>query len=420
MQENKTSLVRTRDGKNYLVPFSLITLLFFLWGFANSTHGVLNKFFQDALQLKSTDTAWIQAMVYGGYFLMAIPASKIISKFGYKTGALTGLCLFGVGALLFYPASTTLSFTFFLFALFVMGCGMTCLETACNPYATRLGDPETGVQRLNMAQTFNGLGCIGGPAIGLLVYSGDTETAATEDGMFRVALPYICMGLTAFAVALFFSFIKLPDIRDVKLQNVDEADAKSGLIYNKGFLLGALALFMYVGAQTVLNSYFIGYTTSLEGLDISPKTASLLLGFGAMTLFLLGRIICNWVMKFVEAPKILAVFSIGGVVTMFLMAIQILGSSANLAMYMLAFFFESLMFPAVFALSIEGLGKKDTQTASAILIMCIVGGAVVPIVMAWVENVTSMAFSFVVPSVCFLFVLIFALYKVIFLKKANI
>lgn len=125
-------------------------------------------------------------------------------------------------------------------------------------------------------------------------------------------------------------------------------------------------------------------------------------------------------MKFVEAPKILAVFSIGGVVTMFLMAIQVLGSSANLAMYMLAFFFESLMFPAVFALSIEGLGKKDTQTASAILIMCIVGGAVVPIVMAWVENVTSMAFSFVVPSVCFLFVLIFALYKVIFLKKANI
>lgn len=186
MKQKRIPLV----GRQYLVPFILITSLFFLWGFAHAILNVLNKHFQEILDITKTHSAFIQMTMYMGYFIMAIPAGFFISRFGYRRGVVFGLLLYGVGSLLFIPGQHYLSFNLFLFALFVIGCGLTFLETAANPYATELGAKETAASRLNFAQSFNGLGCICAPVLaGLLLFSKDGQT-----GSSNVALPYICMG----------------------------------------------------------------------------------------------------------------------------------------------------------------------------------------------------------------------------------
>ena len=204
MKQKRIPLV----GRQYLVPFILITSLFFLWGFAHAILNVLNKHFQEILDITKTHSAFIQMTMYMGYFIMAIPAGFFISRFGYRRGVVFGLLLYGVGSLLFIPGQHYLSFNLFLFALFVIGCGLTFLETAANPYATELGAKETAASRLNFAQSFNGLGCICAPVLaGLLLFSKDGQT-----GSGNVALPYICMGVIVLLVALVFSRIKLPEI----------------------------------------------------------------------------------------------------------------------------------------------------------------------------------------------------------------
>mgnify|MGYP000963154375 CR=1 FL=1 len=204
MKQKRIPLV----GEQYLVPFILITSLFFLWGFAHAILDVLNKHFQELLDITKAHSAFIQAMMYMGYFVMAIPAGLFISRFGYRRGVVFGLVLYGVGSLLFIPGQYYLSFNMFLFALFVIGCGLTFLETAANPYATELGAKETAASRLNFAQSFNGLGCICAPVlVGLLLFSEDGNSGAGN-----VALPYVGMGIVVLLVALVFSKIKLPEI----------------------------------------------------------------------------------------------------------------------------------------------------------------------------------------------------------------
>ena len=203
--KKKPSLVRLTDGTSLLVPFILITSLFFLWGFAHSILDVLNKHFQDALGITKTKSALVQAVVYGGYFLMALPAGAIIRRWGYRTGVLTGLLLYGVGALLFIPGGSLQSFEFFLFSLFVIGCGLTCLETAANPYVTVLGEPAAAERRINLAQSFNGLGWICGPLVGgWFLFS--------EGGEANISLPYAIIGIVVLLVAVVFSRVRLPEI----------------------------------------------------------------------------------------------------------------------------------------------------------------------------------------------------------------
>lgn len=194
----KIRLVQTADGVNYLVPFVLITTLFFLWGFAHSILDVLNKHFQDALSISKTHSALIQAVVYGGYFLMAMPAGEIIRRHGYRAGVVTGLLLYGIGALMFIPGEQIMSFKFFLLSLFIIGCGLTCLETAANPYVTVLGDKDSAERRINLAQSFNGLGWICGPLVGgLFLFSAD-------GGSGNVAIPYAIIGILVLLVAIVF------------------------------------------------------------------------------------------------------------------------------------------------------------------------------------------------------------------------
>lgn len=391
----RNGLVRTKEGRSFLLPFILITSLFFLWGFAHSILDVLNKHFQDTMEITRTRSALIQAVVYGGYFIMALPAGNIIRRFGYRAGVLTGLVLYGVGALLFIPGGRIGSFEFFLFSLFVIGCGLTCLETAANPYVTVLGAPEGSERRLNLAQSFNGLGWICGPLVGgffLFAGGGDVST------------PYAIIGCIVLAVALVFARVKLPEIGDTPAPRMKEESTDSrGLWKESTFTFGLVALFLYVAAQTGINSFFINYATETAG--ISAHEASVWLSFGGMGLFMAGRMGGSWLMRSVRAEKVLTACAVGAVASM--AAVILLPGKAGWYGLLCCFLCESIMFPTIFALALRKTGS-NTKRASSFLIMSIVGGAIAPVLMGAIADTSSMAAGFSVPLVCFVVIAVYA------------
>lgn len=391
----RNGLVRTKEGRSFLLPFILITSLFFLWGFAHSILDVLNKHFQDTMEITRTRSALIQAVVYGGYFIMALPAGNIIRRFGYRAGVLTGLVLYGVGALLFIPGGRIGSFEFFLFSLFVIGCGLTCLETAANPYVTVLGDPEGSERRLNLAQSFNGLGWICGPLVGgffLFAGGGDVST------------PYAIIGCIVLAVALVFARVKLPEIGDTPAPRMKEESTDSrGLWKESTFTFGLVALFLYVAAQTGINSFFINYATETAG--ISAHEASVWLSFWGMGLFMAGRMGGSWLMRSVRAEKVLTACAVGAVASM--AAVILLPGKAGWYGLLCCFLCESIMFPTIFALALRKTGS-NTKRASSFLIMSIVGGAIAPVLMGAIADTSSMAAGFSVPLVCFVVIAVYA------------
>ena len=400
------SLIKTKDGRSYLLPFVLITSLFFLWGFAHSILDVLNKHFQDSLQISKTGSALVQAMVYGGYFLMAIPAGKIISRWGYRTGVITGLLLYGAGALMFIPGAYIMTFWFFLLCLFIIGCGLTCLETAANPYVTVLGDPESAERRINLSQSFNGLGWIVGPLVGgLLLFDGEDGTASSS----LLALPYAVIGVVVLIVALIFSRTMLPEPAaesPADGEDMPTTDEPRSLWSYPTFVFGLVALFLYVAAQTGLNSFFINYAT--ENADVNAQTAAVLLGFGCMGLFMLGRMGGSWRMSMVRSERVLAACGVGAVLTM--AVILFCPGSWGIAALLVCYLCESIMFPTIFALAIKGVGRH-TKQASSYLIMSIVGGAVAPLLMGLIADTTGdMRPAFTVPMVCYAVITAYAVY----------
>ncbi len=399
------SLIKTKDGRSYLLPFVLITSLFFLWGFAHSILDVLNKHFQDSLQISKTGSALVQAMVYGGYFLMAIPAGKIISRWGYRTGVITGLLLYGTGALLFIPGAYIMTFWFFLMCLFIIGCGLTCLETAANPYVTVLGDPESAERRINLSQSFNGLGWIVGPLVGgLLLFDGEDGTASSS----LLALPYAVIGVVVLIVAAIFAKVKLPEVaEEPESSEYSEKSEKSVSLWShRNFVFGLVALFLYVAAQTGLNSFFINYAT--ENADVNAQTAAVLLGFGCMGLFMLGRMGGSWLMSLVRSERVLVACGVGAVAAM--AVILFCPGSWGIAALLVCYLCESIMFPTIFALAIKGVGRH-TKQASSYLIMSIVGGAVAPLLMGLIADTTGdMRPAFTVPMVCYAVITAYAVY----------
>lgn len=393
MTNKRTPLV----GEQYIVPFVLIISLFFLWGFAHAILDVLNKHFQELLHINKSVSALIQAMMYMGYFVMAVPAGLFISRFGYRRGVVFGLVLYGIGSLLFIPGQEWMSYRMFLFALFVIGCGLTFLETAANPYATELGPRETAASRLNFAQSFNGLGCICAPILtGLLLFSEDGGS-----GSGNVALPYACMGVVVLLVAVVFSRVRLPEI--VHAEEVDAEGHKVGLWKHKLFVFGLLALFAYEIGEISINSFFINYV--LEQGWMNARMASLVLSFGGLSLFMLGRFIGSWIMRRVRAEKMLFVCATGVVATMVVVLLD-LGYVSLLAL-LLTYAFEAIMFPTIFALSLRGLGS-NTKRASSFLMMSPVGGVVGPLLMGLVADYTSMVTAFVVPLAAYVVVWFYA------------
>ena len=287
-----------------------------------------------------------------------------------------------------------MSFEFFLFSLFIIGCGLTCLETAANPYITVLGDLKYGASRLNLAQSFNGLGWILGPLVGgMALFSTNAD----------VSIPYIIIGSVVLLVAFFFMRIRLPEIKEEE-PSTDAAVLNKGLWQHAHFLWGVIALFCYVAAQTGINSFFINYVTESD-LQVNNATAALLLSFGGMGLFMLGRFLGSWLMNLVRAEKLLFYFAVGASVCM----VIVIGNWGWLSVggLFICYLFESIMFPTLFALSIVRLGHH-TKRASSFLIMAIVGGAVAPVLMGLIgEN--NMAIGFIVPLICFLVIGIYAM-----------
>jgi FHS family L-fucose permease-like MFS transporter len=397
--------------QGFLIPFILVTSLFFLWGFAHGCIDVLNKHFQELLNMSKAKSAFIQFVFYGGYFLMALPAGFLMQKFGYKRGIIFGLLLFAGGAFLMLPATFIQTFGSFLFCLFIIACGLTCLETAANPYTTVLGPPLSGERRINFSQSFNGLGWIAGPLVGgLLIFSGDTGNG---NKFASIALPYLFIGTLVLVVALLFWRVSFPPIKEETQsdENAENGGSIADLLKYPHFVMAVIAQFLYVAAQTGVNSFFINYVTE-EMPKISNLEASQILAFGGFGLFWLGRFTGSTIfMRMVRPNRLLAFYALMNVITMGLVVAGI-GLPSVIALFT-TYFFMSVMFPTIFALGIKGLGPL-TKKASSFLVMSIVGGAIIPIIMGRIADISTMALGFIVPLVCFAFIVYYGIsgYKI--------
>jgi FHS family L-fucose permease-like MFS transporter len=393
--------------KEYIIPFILVTSLFFLWGFAHGCLDVLNKHFQELLNMSKAKSAFVQFVFYGGYFLMAIPAGLLMQKFGYKRGIIFGLLLFAVGAFLMLPATLIQTFGSFLFCLFIIACGLTCLETAANPYTTVLGPPEYGARRINFSQSFNGLGWITGPLVGgMLIFS----VNGNSNKFASIALPYLLIGTLVLIVAVLFWRITLPEIKEESSFAENESDKSGGnlkdLLKHPHFVLAVIAQFLYVAAQTGVNSFFINYVTE-ELPSLTNQQAAQILGFGGMGLFWLGRFTGSTVfMRILSPNKLLALYALMNVIMMSLVVAG-LGWISVVALFS-TYFFMSVMFPTIFALGIKGLGPL-TKKASSLLVMSIVGGAILPLFMGRIADVSTMALGFILPLICFCYIVFFGI-----------
>ena len=392
--------------KQYRIPFILLTSLFFLWGFARAILDVLNKHCQELFQVDKTQSALIQFVIYGAYFLMAIPAGFLIRRYGTRSGLTTGLITFGIGALLFVPSLYIPHgsvFYYFLLPLFVIGSGLVCLETGANPYATLLGNPATAAGRLNRAQAFNGVGSMCGSVFGGLFFFSGWEVS---NGSTGIVLPYILIGVVVLMVAFLFSKVSLPEVNNGTPAESGKATppGKKGVWRNPLFVFGLTALFMYEVAEISINSFFINYVTA-DG-EFTNLQATYFLSFGGLTLFMIGRFIGSGIMRSISAGKILWVCAAGTTLTS-LTAIFDLGLVSILAV-IAGYVFESIMFPTIFALTLKCVDRQHTEYAASILMLSVLGGAVGPLLMGLVADHFTMAVSFVVPFVGFAVTWIYA------------
>jgi FHS family L-fucose permease-like MFS transporter len=424
--KKRVSLIKSPDGTSYLIPFILVTSLFLLWGFAHGLLDVLNKHFQNILHVSKAESGFVQFSLYIGYLVMAVPAGLIMKRFGYKFGIILGLGLFALGAFLFYPAAAFRTFVPFLLALFVIACGLACLETAANPYSTVLGPRDSAPQRINFSQSFNGLGWILGPLFGGLLIFG-AEKTAEADKFKSLLTPYMIIGSVVVVVAIAFIFTRLPDIKEQQSDGPDENPPMKMLLKHPFFILAVVTQFLYVAAQTGINSFFINYVTEeLPGVLApvqnimgklgyfgevfiprnSEQAASLILAFGGMGLFWIGRISGSFFLKFMNPGKMLIVYGLVNTIFMILVVLGF-GIISVIALFS-TYFFMSIMFPTIFALGIRDLGAL-TKKGSSFLVMAVAGGAFCPPLMGAIADHLSMAVGFIIPMVCFAFISYFGL-----------
>lgn len=385
----------------FMIAFILVTSLFFLWGFAHGCLDVLNKHFQELLNMSKAKSAFVQFVFYGGYFLMAVPAGLVMQRFGYKRGIIFGLLLFAAGAFLMLPATLIQTFVSFLFCLFIIACGLACLETAANPFTTVLGPSEFAERRINFSQSFNGLGWIAGPLVGgILIFSVNENS----NKFASIALPYILIGTLVLIVALLFWRVTFPEIREEAASSNNNLTSQGGLkdlLKYPHFVFAVVAQFLYVAAQTGINSFFINYVTE-EIPSLSNQQASQILAFGGMGLFWLGRLTGSTIfMRIMRPNRLLGLYAVVNVMMMGLVVAG-LGWISVIALFS-TYFFESVMFPTIFAIGIKDMGPL-TKKASSFLVMAIAGGAVIPVFMGWIADVSTMALGFIVPLVCFAFI----------------
>lgn len=419
--KKKSSFFRGENGENYLVPFIFICSLFLLWGFAHGFLDVLDKHFQDLLHVSKAQSGFVQFSLYIGYLAMAVPAGLFIKKYGYQKGIIFGLVLFAVGAFLFYPAAKLAAFIPFLLALFVLACGLAFLETAANPYSIALGPKESSARRINISQSFNGLGWILGPLIGGWFIFG-TEATGEHDKFDSLVTPYMMVGCIVVAVTIVFLLIKLPEIKEERGTETEENPPMRNLLKHPAFILAVIAQFLYVAAQTGTNSFFINYVidaipdlrTPIADIMIhlgyfgdvfmprnNEQAASLILAIGGMGAFFIGRLSGSWFMKFIPPQRLLGIYAVVNTVLVIIVTLD-MGWISVFSLF-ITYFFMSIMFPTIFALGVADLGTL-TKKGSSFLVMAVAGGAFCPPVMGLIADNSTMARGFIIPVFCFAFI----------------
>ena len=388
----------TLTNKQYVLPFILVTTLFFLWGFARAILDVLNKHFQNALDISMSQSALIQVTTYLGYFIMAIPAGWFINRHGYRTGVIFGLTLFGVGALLFIPGAEAGTFYAYLGALFIIGCGLVFLETSANPYVTELGNPVTATSRLNFSQSFNGLGSLSATFIVGQFFFSVPKTSG------KVVVPYAILGIIVLIIAVVFSRVKLPEISHKETTEDEERGTRIVKLFRHHtmFVFGLFALLAYEIAEISINSYFINFVTAKGWMN--DNTASIVLT-AALAFFMLGRFGGSWIMRTVKAEHMLLYCAAGSVICMGL----VLCNFGKVSMIALVcnYIFEAIMFPTIFSLALRGLGNL-TKSASSLLMMTPIGGCGFLLMSLIADSTGAMSLPFVIPFLCYFIVLLFA------------
>lgn len=425
MKEKKAKIISSEG----LLPFILITSLFALWGFANDITNPMVSAFKKVLELNNTQASWVQAAFYGGYFTMALPAAYLVKKYSYKTGILVGLALYATGALLFYPAAALENYIFFLTALYILTFGLAFLETTANPFILSMGDEKTATQRLNLAQAFNPLGALLGLVVaqtfilgalqsddldaqGSSIYeslAAPAKAAIKTADLELIRNPYVTLGLFVLLLFIIISMIKMPE----KVEAEKESDMWESIkrIYRKEhFVGGVIAQLFYVGAQIMCWTYIYQYA---ESLGISNQNA-VNYAYTALILFLVGRFLCTYLLRFIPAAKLLMILGMSAVGCC--LGVIFIQGLPGLYALVLTSFCMSLMFPTIYGIALKGLGE-DAKPASAFLVMAIVGGAFMPILQGMILDlggsgytdirllgVPEVNFSFFLPLFCFLVV----------------
>jgi FHS family L-fucose permease-like MFS transporter len=404
----------TTKKTNYLLPFILVTTLFFLWGIANNLNGILIPHLRKALLLSNMQSTFVDTAVYFAYFIAALPAGWVLKKYGYKKGIITGLLIFSAGCFLFIPAALTRTYGLFLTGLFIIGCGLTMLETAANPYATQLGDEETATSRLNLAQSFNGLAVFIAPLIGTyFILSGQSFSTAELDAMSEAARnsyldkeaqsvipPYNFLGGFLTLIAIVFMIYKFPELEQ---QDQEQKGNIKTVWKHMHTRWAVIAQFFYVGAQVCVTSFFIRVAMSGGGAD-ELTAGKYLSAYGL--LFMIGRFAGSALLRYIAPARLLSIYSLMSII-MCAVAIYTEGQYVVLALGGLGFFM-SIMFPTIFSLGLKGL-KEETKTASSLIVMSIIGGAIFPVLMGYIidKNNDNIQIGYIVPLICFIVVLLF-------------
>ena len=387
----------TLTNRQYFVPFVLITSLFFLWGFARAILDLLNKHFQNTLDISITQSSFIQVTTYLGYFITAIPAGWFINRHGYRLGVVLGLLLFGFGSLLFIPLSALHSFNTFLIALFIIGCGLVFLETSANPYVTELGAKETATSRLNFSQSFNGLGSLFATFIvGQFLFGAPI-------GEREVVVPYTILGILVLFIAFVFSRVYLPEMKhaDSSDDEVKGTRIMKLFRYHPLFVFGLFALLAYEVSEISINSYFINFMTGEGYMD--DNTASVVLTI-ALGFFMVGRFVGSWLMQYIRAEILLLICAAGSVTCMIVVLLG-LGKVSMVALIS-NYLFEAIMFPTIFSLALNGLGNLK-KSAASLLMMTPIGGCGF-LLMGIIADASNLITPFIIPFFGYFVVLLFA------------
>ncbi|WP_412970803.1 sugar MFS transporter [Glaciecola sp. MF2-115] len=390
-------------NKSYIFPLFALTSLFFMWGFITCLNDILIPYLKGAFDLSYTQAMLVQFCFFGAYFVVSIPAGYLVSKIGYKKGIVTGLVIASLGCLLFFPAASMHVYAIFLFALFVLASGITILQVAANPYVTVLGKPETASSRLTMTQAFNSFGTTVAPFFGAFLLFGATHSPDVEAvaGSELVQLPYLILAGALLFLAAIFSFLKLPDLGRKEKDSTHVADAWK----YRHLRFGVLGIFLYVGAEVAIGSFLVSFLSQASIAGLNEAEASKVIAFywgGAMV----GRFIGALVMQKISAGKVLG-FNAGMVILLVACAIIFDGKIAMWSLLSVGLF-NSIMFPTIFSLALNGLGQSTAQ-ASGFLCLAIVGGALLPLLQGLIADSMGLQISFIIPMLCYLFIAYYGL-----------